>query len=844
MLWLRTSDAPMNVLGALRIPVRIAFEESFDLDTRERTAEIIAQTTVFCTRRQDADVDELVNGIAGDADLSLQALGDALGRCDFQQEHGFMDVVDVFVCRENISIDQTSKYCICIGDASGEQEIAAAFDEILNNEVRKRLETLEKKWGLGVLTGIFKSNPASDKRLADGLFAAGRHREAGRVYSKYREDDAFSHYCTEMTVYCLALCGKPLPHGIAEYMKRSEFRFGIHLIRLITVALGLDLDVLAMNLLPVLDADSVFRALVGEELLKRLGSEGRYRRKMAEIAFVSALGFDAAGFHRRSTKCAEHFLACKDSGVVAGLDAEFLRPALRHIAKMLGRSSEQSSIEADVKMFRVLGGSLAEFQGTINRRESLLLQCSREGQISITDSNGQLQTHPTNANIWLERADEFLIRDIVFGDDGIKQILEINVPVMVEEDARFIHVEADDSHEVYCGEEYRLGCRIVRNFACTARMMLNGDSFETDVDAFAFQTVFTTTGVFLVELVVESGGMRALREIRFVVSPSFSISMFNYKYCLPLVFLRIQSHVQEDARVRLIRILNRDFDVVGTDAVRSVYSYKESAIKYFREKIIGVDVSVETNRHGGRCGGSQETFGSIEKCMPVASDLFFGDIVRESSGEVGLASRRCSFVRVFLRRKEDACGDVLDLKADCAWMTQGDRQRVCSSRLGFVGRNKDQCPGLSAECTLPHEAPVKIEIELRSGRMCMFVLSGLFSELALESAGSTKIFQPLVPFVYVTHSSAIRLNEPTVMYVCISNYYEYCKLSVELASHSIVICKDDCAFDVDPFSFSFSEIRSVFLKRKKYGTEDLRIQIRAEGEDARYEGIIDLPFVM
>lgn len=858
------------VMNALRIPVRIEFEEGLGTDIQARIVEMMARLTPFCVLRQDVSISTVMSNLAGDMDSSLDMLVAILSLHDFGQGFKFMDGIDVLVCAERVSND-VSGYCVLIDEVSEDRGVVNAFGRILDQEIERRV-TRHEKWDIKSFTSLFRSNSATDKKIADGLFVSRKYREAYKIYSRYGGADEFSCYCTEMSVYCLLLSKRPVSREAVECMKNPGSMCNVYLIRLITTVMSLGLRVLALRLSSLLPSNSLFEALAFESLSRSLCDEDGYFRKRVEMAFSSAMIFNSAGFCARFARCAEHFLKLLETRLVKNMtcstrrDILFLDYPIRRIMDALVEMKIGAVVpvlmdeigshgtDEPIRIFRRRGGSIVELQGSMNVRECISMQCKAKGSVRILDAEtSTIQIYDATKEICIGGPGRFLIKDLTVSKGGMEHISEINRTVEVGKDVPFMHIDVSSDHEVYCGENYTFVCRVDRNYSSSTRVVFGSNEFVTDSDVFDISTMFPITGVFCTELSVESNGIESHQKISFVVLPSFSIDMFHYKYCFPLVFLKIHNHTAEDARVTSLCMLNREFEMSGMDEVRSVYSYKESSVRYFRENVVGVNnlFEIRCRKCGNEAKKHQEVLASMEKSVPIVSDLFFEGLVAQTAGQVLLPRGRTCFVRLFLRRREEFAGSTLSLiRTDSdPQLTCTDMRLIRDSRFDFVLDNIESFPGLSFDTTLPHECPVKIEIELSSGRTCGFAVNGLFNMIALASTEITSsvvhehTFRSLMPFIYITHSTSIELNEPAIMYLCVSNYYERYGLVIKLSSHSIVMCDEDRVLDVQRFSFSLFEIRSIFLKKKKYGTEDLRIQVIFDGQEINYEGLVDLPFV-
>ncbi|ADM11266.1 uncharacterized protein Eint_031240 [Encephalitozoon intestinalis ATCC 50506] len=847
-----------NVLGVLGIPLELVFEEGLDAEKQASVIRRVEEKTCFRLKRE-MDIDILISEVANDETSTMETLKSYLGKGLFGGKFGFLDAVSVIVCSEKISVDEMSKHYVPIDEIMGE-EVEEVFRRIADLEGRKRIERQANRWSLKSLKDIFKSNPDEDKRFADGLFVLERYKEAYRIYSRYNGVDEFSCYCIEMSIYCLILSKKSVPSSIVN----SLGMFGsekVCLVRITSIAIGFS-DILALEMLALLQEKSLFKALAQESLAQVLDGK-KYHRKKIEMWFNSSLEFREMKYIGRSIRCCECYLDLSNfnfiNGILPELERNILLSPNRYIKETLelmkGNCSpglEDGVIEKskeEIVIWREYQGSMCNFQGVANVVESIFVQFKGRGLVSILQKGEETpKTYWTNQKVTFDGPGEFIIEDITFNAWEVEYKVKLGIPIDIREDTPFMHVEMKDVHEVLCGELYFLSCKIVRNHNSRVKILFDNREFTTSSNMFGFEMVFQAVGVYSCRIILEAEGVITYKDVMFTVIPSFSIDTFNYKYCLPLVFLKIESHIEENSRVRSCLALSKDLEVSGLDTTTgSFYSYKEYAIEYFRKNIVGVG----SGDLGQTLGvekekpilpeNLQKLLHGMDKSPPVTSDLLFSDLIPVMEKKMIIPGEGTYSFCTFLQGKKPL-RELLSPRAK-----EPDKVSKRETNEVILYSLKNESLGTIFDGSLeeqPGKISMRIEIEIPPKRVCVFVVKGIFEALfSPEGLSDEGIIKPICPFVYITHFSPARLKEPTIIYLCVSNYYEQHVLDVEISSPTIAICSSDSKFRVEKLSFSLFEVRSAFKKRKKYEESDIKISIKVENEEIDHECLVELPLV-
>ncbi|CAD26277.1 hypothetical protein [Encephalitozoon cuniculi GB-M1] len=854
-----------NVLGTLGIPLRLVFEGEFDVEMQAKAVKRIEEKTAF-RLKESKDMDVLMHETVNDVSSTMDILRNALGKGLFGERFAFLDMVDVFVCHEKISVDEMSRHYVSIDEVMGE-EIEEVFRRIVDLEGRRRVEKQSSGWSFKSLADVFKSDPENDKRSADGLFLLQRYKEAYKIYSGYRGDDEFSWYCIEMSVYCLLLSKRPVPRGILSYLRPLQPAH-ICLIRLMSIVVDLR-SVLALEMLSLLLLGSPFRAFAQEALALALDGKG-YCRKRIGLWFDSALEFHRMGFLDRSARCCERFLTLTNpifseknlSSLTRNAlvcSNRYIKETLESLERSDGPDPEDKHARSDrdgVVVYRKYGGSKCDFQGSVNVIESVFAEYHSKGLVSVLRiGDSTPRVFRTEKGITFEGPGRFVIDHGIFNIGGVERRIEIGIPLDVREDVPFMHVETDDVCEVLCGELYSLSCKAIRNHSSSIRVYFDDREFTTERNIFSLEMVFPSVGTYDRRVILSACGCTAYRDVRFVVIPSFSIDIFNYKYCLPLLFLNIESHLPRDSKVRSCLALNKSLEVSGVDSVEPADSYEKNAIGYFRRNIVGTngngldELAMVRKEDPTLSKDPQQLLQAVEKSPPAVSDLLFSDLMPSTRSETTILGKSVCSSRVFLKAKVPLKTLLNPRDEDSSRMGEDASpvDKVLLPRLGFkmASRSSEGMRGALVDGFQAHEMAMKIEIEVPPRRICTFILEGVLGALLSgpedRSDGSTP--RSMNPFVYITHFSPIWLNEPAIMYLCVSNYYKDHALDVEVSSPVIAICSEDAAFSVEELSFSLFEIRSVFKERGKYGSDDIRVCVKVGSEEVDHECLVELPFV-
>lgn len=847
-----------GVLGVLGIPLEIHFEGGLDVDVQADAVKRIEEKTFF-RLKEDMDMDVLVSRMVKDPRSTIDTLRSALGKGLFGERFRFMDEVIVVVCPERISVDEMSKHCVSIDEIMGEN-VEEVFKRIVSLEGEGRIKKQGGRWSFKSLTEIFKSNPEEDKRLADGLFLMQRYKEAYKVYSRYKDTGEFSQYCIEMSVYCLVLSKKPVPSSLINSLWMIEAK-SIRLVRMISITMGVE-NAVALEILSLLDPESRFKAFAQENLAQALGK--KYCRKRIEMWFYSALKFYDSEDLDRSVRCCEHFLNLTDSILLEKSLSTLARGGLiysnKYIRRVLKSMKEGSRVitedmmskedEGIVAIRREWRGSVCNFQGVLNVVESIFLECKRRGFVSISNVEGKtVKAYHTGQRISFDGPGKFCINYATFNTHGIDRKINLGIPLDIREDVPFMHLEVKDVCEVFCGELYFLSCKVIRNHRSSIRVYFDNKEFTTDRNMFSFEILFPSVGAYVRRVTIEASGCIAYKDVKFVVVPSFSIDIFNYNHCLPLLFLKVESHTVEDSRLRSLSMLNNNLEVTGVEVVSPSSSYKDYAIEYLIKNIVGTNNDLNElpkvmKEELPSSKGRQKVLQAMDRSSPVTSDLLFSDLIPKMKNEIVLAGRGICSMCVFLQGKKDL-KELLNLKSETfnkMEISMVDKALLSSSKLRTRPGGSGTAHNFSIEDF--RGIPIKVEIEVSPKRICIFILDGTFEALLSKQKDNRSISKSRSPFVYITRFSSIRLNEPTIIYLCISNYYEHHALNVKISSETIAICKEDSIFSVEKLSFSLFEIRCVFKKSKKYGSDDIGISIKIGSEETNYEWLVELPFVL
>lgn len=857
-----------NVLGVLGIPLDLIFEGGLDTEIQTGVVQRIEERTPFRVK-EEGSLESLMSEAAEDLSSTMHSMASALARGTFGQGFEFMDPVDVFICLEKISVDEMPRHCVSMDEVMGE-EVEKVFGRIIEAEAWKRTEKQSNRWSLRSLSDIFKSDPASDKTVGDGLFLSGRYREAYKIYSKYRGTDEFSCYCVEMSVYCLLLARKPIPQEMIRLLEQFGTGCKVYVTRLMAVIIASRECLLALRTLPRIQTGPLFRALAQEDLALSL-EDRRWDRKRTGIIFESAVILHREGYIGRSMRCYERFLALTKQMIdsnrflgatqdVLSYSSRFVRGILRSVegegleSRAESRNVSQHMKEA-IEVLRRHGRSTSDFKGAVNTVESVVLECGRPGLVRIMSmGDGSSKVYRIGQAIQFDASGRFVIESISFGERGIEESAEVGVTLDVGEDVLFMHVETDDVCEVLCGELYFLRCQVFKNHSSRIKVFFGGKEFATDCQAFGLEVLFPSTGVYDKRLVLEACGITTYKDIRFVALPSFSIDIFNYRHCLPLLFLKVQSHVASSCTMKPYAMGSGGFDVCGVDAVRSSDSYKRYAIEYFGRRIVGANGysinELRTPKDEIQPEDFQGVLCSMERSSPIVTDLLFGDLISTMKDEIEIPGKSifsaCVFLRVkttlqsLVSAKEGSHGneDTKMQSVDEALM------QIMQSRCRL--RSQKKVPEAGTSALLSHTIPIKVEVEISRTRRCVFMVEGMFATSVRRPCGELdrKGRGPLGPFIYMTHLAPIRTNEPTVVYLCISNYYEDRTVTARLSSSTMVICREDAVVVAKELSASFFEIRSVFKEKKKYEGSDIEMRIEAGGEEIGYESFVELPLVL
>ncbi|WEL38285.1 hypothetical protein PFJ87_03g01450 [Encephalitozoon hellem] len=842
-----------NVLEALGIPLDLSFEGGLSTDTQADVVKRIEEKTFF-RLKEDMDVDAMISGVVSDASSTMDTLRNTLGKGMFGERFRFLERVCVIVCPERISVDEMSNHCVSIDEIMGE-DIGKIFGRIMSLEGEARVRRQGGRWSFKSFTDIFKSKPEDDKSLADGLFLMQRYKEAYKVYSRYRGVDEFSQYCIEMSIYCLVLSKKPIPLNFINYLEMFEAE-SIRLVRMMSIIIGTE-NVAALYVLSLLDPRSLFKAFAQESLAQVLDSR-EYCRKKTELLFCSALRFYDAKHMSRSARCCENFLGLTDT-ILSGMDLSTLvRSGLvycnKHIKRVLKSIKEETGTDSEdiekedeevVIVKRELHGSICDFKGILNVVESVFLECKRVGLVSISNmESGAIRTYPTGQSIAFDGPGKFLMSHVTFNFRGIEKKMRVGIQLDVKEEASFMHLEVSDVCEVFCGELYSLYCKVIRSHGSGVKVYFDCREFITDKNSFSLEILFPSVGIYTRRVILETPGCIAYKDVKFVVVPSFSIDTFNYKHCLPLLFLRIESHGIECSRLRACSMLNDNFEVVGVKAVDPYFSYRDYAVEYFRKNIVGSSGSLSELPKATRedllsSAETQKVLHAMYRSPPVSLDLLFGDLIPEIKNEIVLSGRGIYSVCVFLRGKK-SLNELLNSKNESFSKIEASLPSS-RSRAGL----EDSAGSYNSSMKDFRGIPMKIEIEVSPKRICMFMLEETFGTLLFSrKKGDEAVPKSMNPFVYITYSSSILAYEPTIIYLCISNYCEHCTLDVRILSDTIAICSEDSTFSVEKLSFSLFEIRCMFKERKRYGSDDIKMSMKTGDEEIDYEWLVELPFVL
>ncbi|AFN82743.1 hypothetical protein EROM_031210 [Encephalitozoon romaleae SJ-2008] len=847
-----------SILGVLGIPLEIYFEGVFDVDVQADALKRIEEKTFF-RLKEDMDVDGLVSGIIKDTNSTMDTLRNAIGKGLFGERFRFMDEVIVVVCPERISVDEMSKHCVPIDEIMGEN-VEEVFKRIISLEGEARIKRQRGRWSFKSLADIFKSNPEEDKRLADGLFLMQRYKEAYKVYSRYNDTGEFSQYCIEMSVYCLVLSKKPVPSNLINSLGMVGAK-SIRLVRMMAITMGTK-NTVALEILSLLDPESLFKAFAQESLAQAL--DKKYSRKRIEMWFYSALRFYDSGHLDRSVRCCEYFLNLADSTLLKASLSTLARGGLVYSSKYIRRvlkSMEEGSRmstedmiskedEGIVAIRREWQGSACNFQGVLNVSESIFLECKRRGFVSISNAEDKtVKVYHTGESIPFDGPGKFYINYVTFNIDGIDQKVNMGIPLDIREDALFMHLEMKDVCEVFCGELYFLLCKVIRNHRSSIRVYFDNKEFTTDKDMFSFEIFFPSVGVYIRRVIIEASGCIAYKDVKFTVVPSFSIDIFNYKHCLPLLFLKVESYTVEGSKLRSLSVLNNNLEVASVEVISPSSSYKDYAVEYLIRNIVGTNDGLSElpkvmKEEPPSYKGLQKVLQAMDRSPPVISDLLFSDLMPRMKNEIVLPGRRTCSICVFLQGKK-GLKELLKLKNETfnkMEISMVDKTLLSGSKL----RTRPESSGTADNFSIGDflGVPIRVEIEVSPKRICIFMLDGALKTLFSKQKDYGCISRSKNPFVYITHFSSVRVNEPTIIYLCISNYYEYHVLNVKISSETIAVCREDSTFNVEELSFSLFEIRCVFKERKKYGSDDIGLSIKIGSEEINYEWLVELPSVL
>ncbi|KAH9411871.1 hypothetical protein HK407_03g06230 [Ordospora pajunii] len=871
----------IDVMKVLGIPLEIVFDGCIGEDVQSNVIDLIEKRTFFRVKQRDVSMDSLIFEALKDVSFSMCDLRYWIGKCLFDQEIEFMESVNVMVCDKMPTSAVKNRYCICINEISSADDLEIVFQRVIEFEIEKRLDVSEKGWSLGTFSNIFRNDPARDKRVGDGLFLAQRYKEAYKVYSRYGKGE-FGYYCTQMSIYCLVLSNKPVPKEILERFHCAGEKLDVYLIRLVCAVIDVQSGRLAIRIVPSLTCGSLFKAFAQECLNKVLDGNG-YARKRAAIAYDCAVLFLKAGLAERAISCASVFLGmtdmmlCKeDCGAITKDILVFAQSYIRSIAGIKSKAllhkgaldeylqytnsrdylykTSINRIRNVVKLFRAYEGSISKFEGKLNTKESLLIESKIRCIARILNGNGVESICEGNGEIALGKLGKYIIKDMILKTNGVDRIVQIEELIDVDEEVKFMHVCMESIYEMYCGEVRQVTCRVIRNYDSEIVISFCGMEFITSSNEFIFDMMFPCVGYFDEEVAIESDGIRAWRSIRFNVIPSFSISFLHYKYCFPLLFIRVLNHTREDARLAKVSSMNNRFEVFGMSVGTLSFS-REEAIKYFKKNILGVNGNyTEANELKSistkPSGSVQDILGSMSKSPPVISDLFFQDMVSAASEEISLDAKTNS-IFAFVKQCNSMNGSILNLNEEAQENSQMcgslqiDRVLVRNARFMMVSKYIGEHPSISLDSITPYELPIKIEISVSSERRCVFVPGCVLTELALGALDirNTCLGNAQAPFVYITHSAPIGLNEPAIIYLCVSNYYQNSKLMVSILPKHVIVCNEDRSHCVGEMSFSFFEIRCMLLRRGRYNADDMGVTVHTDDEQIEFECEADVAVV-
>ncbi|KAM0672521.1 hypothetical protein OCOL_000250 [Ordospora colligata] len=445
----------------------------------------------------------------------------------------------------------------------------------------------------------------------------------------------------------------------------------------------------------------------------------------------------------------------------------------------------------------------------------------------------------------LREPGKYIIKEMVLKTNGIDKKVQMKEFIDVGEEVKFMHIFMENIYEMYCGEVCYVACKVIRNYESEIVISFCDRKFITSMNEFRFEMMFPCVGYFDQELIVESDGLRAWRTIRFNVVPSFSISFLHYKHCFPLLFIRVLNHTREDAKLTKVSVMNKCFDVFGISVGTLSFS-REEAIKYFKKNILGANGDYseveELKSIGIKSNESlQDILGSMNNSPPVISDLFFQDMVTATNEEISLDTKT-STIFAYVKQLNDMNQKELNLNEfekenEVSGSLLVDKILIRNSRFVMVSKYIGDHPCISQDSIAPYELPIKIEISVSSERRCVFMPGSMFTELALSilNIQDTCLGNVQSPFVYITHSASIRLNEPAIIYLCVSNYYQSAKLRVNLLPKHAIICNEDRYHCAREMSFSFFEIRCMFLRKRRYDAHDMGVTVYVDYEQIEFE---------
>jgi hypothetical protein len=833
------------ILRALRVPVRVLFGGNIDSESQGAALSSIERLAPFSANLPELDLIDAMLKIGSGKEL--QELVEPLLSHVVVTEPCFFKEVELAVCADEV------QNCMSVGTLLDENAAARALNDLLRTEVERVLADEEGRWSLRSLSRIFNANPEEDKVRADAMFLSGRHRDAYRLYSKYFGADPFSHHCIEMSLYCLMLIGRRMSPVVVENINNSGFRSSPNFIRVLIISVHLKQSEFGLHLLPLLDTR--FRALrniLQEELAMSL--EESYFRKGLQLMYGSILDHHEMGERRKAERCCRRFLER-----IRGLDrmgkygdVAFFGDSVQHLcdifsmAEMPDASEVAEGCEAlmdeikreneaeNVGVLRCMNGSRAALDGRMSTKESAVVAFERTAVVRIaSDTMWQCLTDTE-----IRPAGGFTILDLAYHRRGVQVVRAMNKRVEVSDDVRYMHVEVKKEHVVYCYERYTLCCKILRNFSGPAVVVFNGNEFSTQSDSVSLDVYFTTARARDLELTLLAEDLAVSRMIRFDVRPSFTFELIHYKYCLPLLYLRVTNHTNEHSRCTGICMRSGNFEVAGAQMLDSVLDLERNSMEYLERQILGADQEFAEIRLGASGAGDdvQKMLKALNRSSDIVADLFFAELVPDLREEVVVRPRKTVLVGIHLRESSRAVHEVLDRDREIEMVSSG------RLREAFLQSHEDM--PVSPRRMGPF---VRIDMEFGMHKAFHLALDETLNEVAiLRGMEVTQSFVGFSaryrPFIYMAGAGSIRLNEAAVVYLCISNYYDG-RLDIEVSSTAALICEEDRTASVDGFSFALVELRCLFTVNRKCDADDFLISARYDGVESPCDCFVNLPFI-